>query len=69
MFSIVCAVVIVTAIVLFFFAHPEGQNDDNFMSYLRTMEESGVRPLYNSKDLQYLIQYISSLDILLGTHL
>ena len=67
-FPSVCFFVVVVALVLLFFAHPSGENDDKFLGRL-PVEKSGVRPLYDSKDSQYLTQYMSSLDIPLGTHL
>ena len=61
----VCVFVFLATFVLVVFSHPSGQNDENFLSHL-PVEKSGVRPLCDSKDSQSLI---SSLDILLGTHL
>ena len=44
-----CFFVLVLALILFFFTHPSGENDDNFLSHLPA-EKFGVRPLCDSKD-------------------
>ena len=68
-FLSVCVFVSAAAVILFIFAHPSGENDDNYPSDI-PVEQSGVRPVCDSKGLQYLIRNISSsLDIFLGTHL